>query len=546
MKRVLCKYEGLTVKFLGIIIFVLLFSTVKSGELYAQQYDRLTSLSKQVMEENISSCNCGSLEEIKELYLETNKHSQFVEFLVSLANKKKSAQPCISYYVGLARYKQLKYLEETQLWDEYFSQGNTYREQITSELQKVIDTVTGNCPILLESRLVLWQFHIDQQDVFHEQALVDLMNLAQEYAKEAKDLLPIKEVADKLLSYGEKGKSKELYKIYVQKLNDPDIKEEKLKVIADDLYKQGNLELSELIYDLYIERVSKSFSKDQLVAVLLDIAKLFSDSSLGDVKDMFYAGSVLDKIEKFAGKDSLNEEFAYLRAQIAEKAKEYINAKEYYLDLISRFPGTVYADQANFKIGIISLLALRDLGAGKEYLEKLGQKETVSPYVLSSLYYLGVLSQWENNIDKAKEYYNKLLEKAKDVLTDTVKLAQERLKEIEEAKPLEHNLDVFLNVSLKEEYTVFNMSKVQMKATPDKLTITQPVNISAETFRQESGCMQVELQYLWSGDLGGQHPDLEKAAFDTFYNDPGSKVICMVAVSPQGVVDRSLELVDVN
>jgi hypothetical protein len=57
--------------------------------------------------------------------------------------------------------------------------------------------------------------------------------------------------------------------------------------------------------------------------------------------------------------------------------------------------------------------------------------------------------------------------------------------------------------------------------------------------------MQVEIQYLWSGDLGSAKPPLEKSEFNTTYVQRGTKEINLVIVSPSGVLDRSIELVDV-
>jgi hypothetical protein len=55
----------------------------------------------------------------------------------------------------------------------------------------------------------------------------------------------------------------------------------------------------------------------------------------------------------------------------------------------------------------------------------------------------------------------------------------------------------------------------------------------------------VELQYLWSGDLGGANPGVEMSNFQGAYADPGTKVINIVLVSPAGIIDRTFTMVDV-
>jgi hypothetical protein len=56
--------------------------------------------------------------------------------------------------------------------------------------------------------------------------------------------------------------------------------------------------------------------------------------------------------------------------------------------------------------------------------------------------------------------------------------------------------------------------------------------------------MQVELQYLWSGHLGENKPSTSQSSFETSYTTAGTKEINLVVVSPTGVIDRTLDMVD--
>jgi len=531
------------------IICGVLFLSVFWVFSFAQEDNKLVNLARQIVEAKTSADLYVPFGELKDIYFKDNKYPEFAEFLKSLAVKKKTIEPFTDYYIALTRYTQLKYLEEKQNWDEYFNQGNAYREEITAAAQKAIDATTAKDALRIYARLLLWQFHKDQQDVFAEQALSDLMGSVSEYSKEAGDALPIKNTADKLLSYGEKGKSRELYKIYVGKIVASDIKDEQLKSTAADFYKQGNLELSEIIYDAYLERVAKSLSKEQLAAVLVDIAKLFAYKNEGP-NDMLYAEKIFDKLEGLAGKEYFNQELIYLRAFNLEKAKEYQKAKDIYADFVGRFPSDIRAEQAIYKMGIICAYVLRDLKCGRDNFEKLAQKETTSPYVISSLYQLGLLGQWEDGFEKAKNYYGKLIERAKEDYSETVTTARERIKEIEEARPLEYNIKTFMDISLKESGLVNDMAKSNLNASAYILDKGREVVITSGAYVPESGCMQVELQYLWSGDTGktklplGQSSSLP--SFVTSYKDYGTKVINLIVVSPNGIIDRNIDMVDVR
>lgn len=534
---------------------------------YAQDSAKINALSKQIIEAKSDKDLYSAFEELMDLYFsratikseggippkagKENKYNELVDFLNSLIKKKKAPEPVVNYYIAATRYYQLKYLEETQEWDEYFSNGNTYRDQITQSAQKAIDVTTTKDTAYLYARLILWRFHRDQQDSFEESALADLMRAAFEYSSLSPELLPLKDVADQLLSYGEKGKAKELYRSYVNKLITQDIKDEELASIALGFYKEGNLELSQLVYDIYIERILKTYPKEKLIPFLIDIAKQFSYSAIGGkdegLKDTVYAENIFKKIEGIGGKDVFDQELIYLRTFNLEKSKEYSQALNIYMDLIQRFPQGVHVEEATYKAGIIFTYILRDLKNGRNYFEKLMNKESFSPYAISSLYQLGLLSQWEGDLIKAKEYYNKLLGEAKEKFPEAVDLVKARLREIEEAKPPEYNLKTFLDVSLKEENKVFDMSKVDLTSFPYRPKKDQEVNIASSVYLGDTGCMQIELQYLWSGDLGTNKPSsLEQPAFNTSYTEPGTKVINLVVVSPSGIIDRNIDLIDVD
>ncbi|MFH0912900.1 MAG: hypothetical protein V1884_01275, partial [Candidatus Omnitrophota bacterium] len=183
---------------------------------------------------------------------------------------------------------------------------------------------------------------------------------------------------------------------------------------------------------------------------------------------------------------------------------------------------------------------------GRDYFEKLSQKEPISPQVISSLYQLGLLSQWGDDTAKAKDYYNKLLEKTEGGFLETVKLVNDRLQEIEEQKPLGYNLKTFLDLSLKEGYRAFDMTKLDLNSSLYRPHKDQGIDISALVYVAETGCMHVEMQYLWSGDIGTASPAPEQQAFDTAYTQAGTKIISVVVISPAGIVDRGIEMLDVD
>lgn len=531
-------------KFKIIFLFLLFFTSyglrVTSYESFAQDDNKLAALSKQIIEAKTSQELYPAFEELKELYFKDKKYTEFIEFLKSLEAKKEALAPFTNYYIALSRYHHLKHLEEGQAWDEYFSQGNTYRDEIVSSAEKAVNSTGATETLNIYAKLLLWQFHSDQQDAFHEQALTDLMNSTLEYSKGAGDLKPVEVVAGRLSAYGEKGKAKELYKIYIEKLADSSVKNEELASLALTYYSENNLDLAEPLYDVYIERAVKAAAKEELIPLLADIAGKFS------LKDPFYAEKVFKKMEEIGTLAAFDEGLEYLRATNLERMKEYAQAKDVYLDLAGRFPESAHADEANYKAGMIYVYMLRDLEAGKGYFEKLAVKETLSPQAVSSLYQLGLLNQWKEDFVKAKEYYDELVANTAGGFTEYAALAKQRLKEIEEARPMEYNLKLFLDVSFKAESATFDGSKIDLNASSYAAQKNGPITITCTPPAIASGCMEVTVQYLWSGNLGEAKPSSAEPAFDTSYKESGTKEINLVVVSAAGVVDRKIILLDIR
>ncbi|MFA5157343.1 MAG: hypothetical protein WC532_08210 [Candidatus Omnitrophota bacterium] len=482
-----------------------------------------------------------ALKETAEKYFSEQKYNECAEYLGSLAEKEIAAPAELDYLLALTRYNQLKYLEESQDWNEYFSKGNDYRGEIKSYAEEAISGTSSKDKANVYSRLVLWKLYKDQEDAGQDKALTDLANAALENG----DAGLLKDVADSLIAYGERINSRRLYKTYVEKLAASRISDAELKSSAESFYKQQNFELSEALYDAYIGRIAASMPKDELATDLKEIAKQFAyDPAIAG--DPAYAEKVFAKMEESAGKESFDEETLYLRAFNLEKAKEFTRARDVYRELINRFPEGSHINAALYKTGVFDVYALRSLDSGRGYFEKLAAKETIDPQVISAIYQLGLLNQWEDNAVKAKEYYDKLLELAKDGYAEKSGLAKMRLKEISESKPLDYNLKLFLDVSLKEENAAFDSGKADLKLTPYILKVNDKLNAGVSASAGESGCMPIDLQYLWSGDLGNAALTPEQHSFETSYSDSGIKQINLIVVSPSGVVGRSMSLADVN
>ncbi|MDO8488541.1 MAG: tetratricopeptide repeat protein, partial [Candidatus Omnitrophota bacterium] len=443
-------------------------------------------------------------------------------------------------------YLQLKYLEDQQSWDDYFANGNTYRQQLEQNAQKVIDQAPTNNPLRLKSRFLLWQYHHDQQDAFVQTALDDLISdvFAYAKAKDKSDPELFKNIADTLLAGGEKIKARQVYKLYVDGLVMNKITDLELKDIAAGFYKEGNIELAQVVYNMYIENVSKTLEPAKFIKELFEIASLFVYKPQG-LYDMAYAEEIYAKLEGLVKIDAFSQVAIYLRAFNLEKLRDYKGAVRIYLQLIQLYPDSKIFDEANYKIAMINAYALSNLDEAKKYFNILAAKLEFSPHVISSLYQLGLLAQWEGDLVKAKESYELLLKNAVDKYPSVVVFAQERLNEIQENKQIDYNLKTFLDLCFKKDNLLSEIDKTELKSSSYVLEKGQTATISSFINMPQSGCNQVQLQYLWSGDIGGAAPQTSDDNFQCSYSDPGTKAINMVIISPAGTVDRSFTMVDV-
>jgi TolA-binding protein len=484
------------------------------------------------------------LETAKDTYFSKHEFSDFVEFLKDSVKNKADLRPFASYYIGLARYSQLKYLEETQNWDEYFGQGNDYRAELMESLGEAVKTVNAKDPIYVYSKLVLWQFHRDQHDSFHEDAFEDLQRSVAEYARDAKDLAPIRAVADKFLSYEERAASKKIYKLYSDKIISSAVSDNELQNTAVGFLKQGNSELAEVMYTVYLDRISKTFSKDKLRLELIEVAKQFSYSR-DNAYNLEYAESVFARLEKAEGIEVFDEQLFYTRAFNLEKAGKYDQACAMYEDFIKRFPNSAQIDKLSFKLGVIYAFVKKDVAKASVYWNMVVQSASAGPYGPSGAYMLGIVNQWQGDTDDAKKFFAQVSDKSKDAYPRTAALASARAKEIEDGKPMEYALKSFLDIALNPDSSRFDMSRVEIVPAAFIVKKGETIAVSANAVLPESGCMQVQLQYYWSGDIESEVPSQE-SGFNAVFNEPGTKVICVVVTTPSGVIDVGFQMIDVE
>ncbi len=546
---------------LFIWLIVCVFSAGYRLEAREPDDNRLKQLEALVMANPKESA--PALEELSGLYFAAGQYNQFADFLKRIS-KDMALDGCLvpaGYYLGLCRYHQLRRLEESQAWQEYFDKGADYRQELFDETRKIaIDC--PNSPFAIRAQIINWLEHKARNDSEKEDSLDKLISLINGYVKQSRleDIEVIKEAADILVKEKESAFSKAVYNLYVNRMIAKEVSVDKLRQGAEDAWAQGNLELSEAIYERYLQLVAGFFSKDKFAQELIGLANKFAATGPGKNSDPQYAEKIFAALEDSSGADYFSQDLQYLRAYNLERMKEYAKSALKYEELASRFPAGqravvgppiaqatgAYTDKVEFKLGLIYTYILGQKEKGLSSWQKIVERLGSLNYVLESLYHKSLILQYEGKPDEALLGYEKIIRLAADnpAFRDISARAESRQKEIAGAKDMEYNLKIFLDSVLKEGQ--LNQSPLELLVSPVKAGLGQDVKFSSQQPVLQTGCIAPELTYLWSGDLGDVALTPVEPEFVSRYRYPGVKAVNLVVLSPAGVVGATLEMVEAD
>lgn len=499
-------------------------------------------------------------DELLAIYSKDNKFNELYNFLTTLEkNKIFRNSSILYYYMALTRFKQIQFLEENKMWEELFGNRELYTINIEKNLIKANRLSKMLEPLILKLKFLEWQVKKDDEKASF-QALESLFSLAREYSQTKDDIKIIKDIADQLSSEKETNYAKRLYSVYVSGISKTDISNDELKTLADNFLKEDKIDLAISLYNVYLDKINtsqKPEDKNIIIKQMFDIADKFTHHGWQEGPDPFFAEQIYKKVESLYGFEAFDEISQYRRAYNLERTKDFESCLVEYLKLLDKFSNYQDKDRIYFRVGIINAYEFGKIDKAREYFLKVVNpvRNDISNGInnysqsldyLNSLYHLGLLEHWHNNLEKAKEFYNLILEKTKDVSTkpEISNLAQIRMKEIEENKEIEYNLRMFLDAVLnKKEKERFLRLELYAKAAKDYLN--ERVKFQTNSYFMNTGCLQEDFTYLWSGQLGTNQNPFNEYEFETSYQDLGTKVVNVVLVDSSGIVDATIEIADI-
>jgi TolA-binding protein len=444
------------------------------------------------------------------------------------------------YYLALTRQRQIDSWKKAKNWEGVYDKGPFYKKEISDYLKEAKARVKDDPELLLNIQYLNWQSAQsateDGTDTDYSAGLFnDLVTSARDLALSPKALLRVKAIADEISGLEDKNLARRLYEAYVAKLSGSGLSREDLKAQGQQFLSEGNAYLAKSLFDVYLNSLSgdKELKARETVAV----ADKFANGDATEGLDPVFAEEMYKKAFDSAGIAAFKSDSLYRRAFNLERMKEFNSAYDGYNDLLLNSPDLAKKQNIYFRLGVIAAYVKKDVAQAMEYFSKIKDEFPQDALTISSLYQLGLLSQFKKDLPKAKEYYASVAA-GKDELA---LLAQERLKEIEEGKEMKYGLKLFIDGVFK----TLPLS-VDLTARPWQNTIGEPIRFVVATSSPQTGCMTPVYSYEWSGETGSVSNIPNTAELATVYASVGIKVAHVAIVGPQGPEGVGFEIAQVK
>ncbi|MFH0876764.1 MAG: tetratricopeptide repeat protein [Candidatus Omnitrophota bacterium] len=483
----------------------------------------------------------AALEKLEQAYFCKKDHEGLYEYLKGCLKAGYAKSPEIYYMMARARHEGILYWQASKNWEGIYDQAPAYRRDISENLDKAEKFTKNNALLLCRIRYLRWRNISGEGPENASELFNDVVQTAGSLSASPDVLATIKAMADDMSTLEDKNPARRLYEIYVEKLTASDLPAEELKAKAEEFLSAGNVYLAKALFEHYVGQFSQDAQAQgkELVAV----ADRFVHTGWKEGADPFYAESLYVKAHGLAADAAFDSASQYRRSYNLERLKEYERAIEEYQKLLQIYPDYEPKQKIIFRLGVLTTLGCRDVAQGVDYFTKTKDEFPNDLLALSSLYQLGLLSQWNKDNTKAKEYYTALLKAAEAQGLDMEKeelvlLAQTRLKEIDEIKEMRYALKLFLDGAA-------GGIAVDLTVRPAKQDPKQSVNFVVTTSNPQTGCMTPDFAYEWSGEVGGLENIPNSPELPTSFASKGIKVTQVAVVGPDGPQGVAFEMTEV-
>jgi len=508
-----------------------------------------TAALKQKIEKNDAD-SLSAVEDLLDIYFADNNYEEAYQYLESLAKDGFDKSPEIYFDLALTRSEEIAYWQETKNWEGVYDKSADYKKEIMDHLDKAESLAMDKPSVLLGVKFLRWQATGEDDPDRAFGLFNELLYTAKSMPSSATALDMIKQIGDELASYEDKSMARRFYEIYVSKLGESHLTGEELKAMALQSLNEDNMFLAKSLYEAYLGQLADN--KDLAAKETVSVADKFVATGKEDGLDPGYAEAMYQKAYDLIGQAAFDVGAQYRRAYNLERMKDFQAAGRQYQGLLDNYKEGVPQKEIYFRLGVLSAYAEKNIPKGLEYFSKIKAEFPKDPMALDSFYQLGLLSQWQGQTDKAKEFYSALLTLAKELnldleKNDLVLLTRERQKEIEEKKEIAYGLKLFLEGIFKlAEPGQRAPLDVDLTARPAEMDLNQSTKFVVTTSNPQTGCLMPAYSYEWSGQTGSTNNIPNAPELVTDYSLSGFKVVGVAVVDSSGLQGAGFEMVEIE
>jgi tetratricopeptide (TPR) repeat protein len=494
----------------------------------------------------------ANLKSVVAWYVGDGKFDELIAYLTSLLKKGFERLPDVYFYRAYARQAQLDYWKKIKNWEGVYDKGSEFKASMEADLAQAEKFTKARPDMALRIAMLRWLI-ASQDDAEAAPGLFDdVVSKAKSAASQPDTMILIKDTADSLSSYEDKNLSRRLYEVYASALKASGPAPEQLKKAGQDFVQQKNIYLAKTLFEGYLEQFAGD--SDVLAKETVLIADKFADHGRQEALDPVYAEGLYQKAFDLAGQKAFSAVSQYNRAFNLERMKDAEAAIREYGKILSDYPDFSDRAEVEFRVGVLRAYAVRDIQGAVASFEHIKTAYPQGRISLSSLYQLGLLSQWESKNDAAKAYYEALMTSAQAQGADMEKdelvlLSRERLQEIEEKKPMKYGLRLFFEgiFGASRDVQASDMPlSVDVTGRPAKAAVSNDVVFTVTTSNPVTGCMMPDYSYEWSGETGTAANIPNSATWTTSYGTQGIKVIHVAVVGNNGLEGVGFEMIQIE
>jgi len=481
-------------------------------------------------------------------YLSANDYDGLYDYLSGLIEKDET-NAAAYFYRALARIEQIASWKKIKNWEGVYDIGPTYQEGIAADLDAAERAAGEDAPILFGIAFVRWRA-AQEKEGEETYALFDAVVAGADKAAASEEgLAMVKEAADEIRGLEDKNLSRRLYSVYVDHLAGSEMPREMILKSADVFLEEGNLYLAKSMYGIFLEGIEDDKVRAE---AMVEIANRFAHRGDVEALDPVYAQELYQKAMDLGGSQVFDQEGAYRRAYNLERLKDYEGALESYGEWMAsyRSSDSARAAQILFREGVLTAYGLADTEKARAFFQDIVDNFADDPLVVSAQYHLGLLAQGARESDAAKEHYTAALSRAKAAGlsedSEIVVLANARLEELKEKKPMAYGLRLFFEGTFGRDGETPMPLHVDLTGRPSLMAVDDDVRFVVTTSNPMTGCLMPDYAYEWSNELGGLENVPNASDLTTNYEEPGLKVAFVAVVDAAGPEGVGFDIVQVE